>query len=104
MNLGYNLKLTPDNKKSWQPPAYRISTESGYNAYYYAASDKLVLNAKNVDLFMNPSQGILYNVWKMSRENNYPIPNSGMSPTYPSLGTYDSVSYTHLTLPTKRIV
>jgi hypothetical protein len=38
---------------------------------------------------MNPSQGILYNVWKMSRENNYPIPNSGMSPTYPSLGTYD---------------
>jgi len=89
MNLGYNLKLTPDNKKSWQPPAYRVSTESGYNAYYYAASDKLVLNAKNVDLFMNPSQGILYNVWKMSRENNYPIPNSGMSPTYPSLGTYD---------------
>lgn len=89
MNLGYNLKLTPDNKKSWQPPAYRVSTESGYNAYYYAASDSLVLNAKNVDLFMNPSQGILYNVWKMSRENNYPIPNSGMSPTYPSLGTYD---------------
>jgi len=89
MNLGFNLKLTKDNKKSWQPPVYRVSTESNYNAYYVTPTDKLVLNAKNVDLFINPSQGILYNVWSMSRNYNYPIPNSGMSPTYPSLGSYD---------------
>lgn len=89
MNLGYNLKLVPDNKKSWQPPVFRVSTQSGYNAYYVAPSDKLVLNAKNVDLFLNPSQGILYNIWSMSKNYNYPIPNSGMSPTYPSYGSTD---------------
>ena len=88
-NLGFNLKLVPDNKKSWQPPVFRISTQSGYNAYYVAPSDKLVLNAKNVDLFLNPGQGILYNVWSMSKNYNYPIPNSGMTPTYPSYGSYD---------------
>ena len=89
MNLGFNLKLVPDNKKSWQPPVFRVSTQSGYNAYYVAPSDKLVLNAKNVDLFLNPSQGILYNIWSMSKNYNYPIPNSGMTPTYPSYGSYD---------------
>ena len=89
MNLGYNLKLVPDNKKSWQPPVFRVSTQSGYNAYYVAPSDKLVLNAKNVDLFLNPGQGILYNIWSMSKDNNYPIPNTGMTPTYPSYGSYD---------------
>jgi hypothetical protein len=89
MNLGFNLKLVPDNKKSWQPPVLRVSTQSGYNAYYVAPSDKLVLNAKNVDLFLNPGQGILYNVWSMSKNYNYPIPNSGMTPTYPSYGSYN---------------
>ena len=89
MSLGFNLKLTPDNKKSWQPPEYRVSTQSGYNAYYYTPSDKLVLNAKNVDLYLNPSQGILYNVWEMSKNYNYPIPNSGTLPPYPSYGSYD---------------
>ena len=89
MNLGFNLKLVPDNKKSWQPPVFRVSTQSGYNAYYVAPSDKLVLNAKNVDLFLNPGQGILYNIWSMSKDYNYPIPNTGMTPTYPSYGSYD---------------
>ena len=89
MNLGYNLKLVPDNKKSWQPPTFRVSVESGYNAYYVVSDDRLVLNAKNVDLFMNPGQGILYNVWSMSKNYNYPIPNAGMTSPYPSLGTYD---------------
>ena len=89
MSLGYNLKLTPDNKKSWQPPQFRISNQSGYDAYYYSPSDELVLNAKNVDLYLNPSQGILYNVWEMSKNYNYPIPNSGLTPYYTSFGSYD---------------
>jgi hypothetical protein len=89
MNLGYKLKFVIDNKKSWQPPILRISRNPGYEAFYVAADEQLVLNAKNVDLFINPSQGILYNVWEMSKNNNYPIPNSGMTPTYPSFGNFD---------------
>jgi hypothetical protein len=89
MNLGYRLKYIIDNKKSWQPPVYRISRNTGYEAFYVAGDERLVLNAKNVDLFINPSQGILYNVWKMSSNNNYPIPNTGMTPSYPSFGSFD---------------
>jgi hypothetical protein len=89
MNLGYRLKYIIDNKKSWQPPVYRISRNTGYEAFYVAGDERLVLNAKNVDLFINPSQGILYNVWKMSSNDNYPIPNTGMTPSYPSFGSFD---------------
>jgi hypothetical protein len=89
MNLGYRLKYTIDNKKSWQPPVFRVATNAGYEAYYVAPDEKLVLNAKNVELFINPSQGILYNVWNMSKNNNFPIPNTGMTPYYPSFGSFD---------------
>lgn len=89
MNLGYRLKYVIDNKKSWQPPIFRVARNAGYEAYYVAGDEKLVLNAKNIDLFINPSQGILYNVWTMSKNNNFPIPNTGMTPTYPSFGSYD---------------
>jgi hypothetical protein len=89
MNLGYRLKYVVDNKKSWQPPVFRISRNANYEAYYVAADERLVLNAKNVELFINPSQGILYNIWEMSKNNNFPIPNSGMTPTYPSFGSTD---------------
>ena len=87
MNLGFRLKYTIDNKKSWQPPILRIARNAGYEAFYTAADERLVLNAKNIDLFINPSQGILYNVWKMSSDFNYPIPNTGYTPTFPSLGS-----------------
>jgi hypothetical protein len=87
MNIGFRLKYTIDNKKSWQAPVFRVARNAGYEAYYTAGDEKLVLNAKNVDLFINPSQGILYNVWKMSSDYNYPIPNTGYTPTFPSLGS-----------------
>jgi hypothetical protein len=88
-NLGFKLKYTTDNKKSWTDQDYRVARDAGYEAFYYTGNERLVLNAKNIDLFLNPSQGILYDVWKMSREFNYPIPNSGMTPSYPSLGSYN---------------
>jgi|694.fasta_scaffold04241_14 hypothetical protein len=89
MNLGYNLKLSIDNKKSWQPPIIRSSTESGFNAYYVVQSDKFVINTKNTEIFINPSQALLYDVWYISRNFNYPIPNSGLTPSYPSLNSYN---------------
>lgn len=89
MNLGFNLKLVRDNKKSWQPPILRKSTNANLNAYYIVQDDRLTLNAKNTEIFLNPGQGLLYDVWYMSRNFNYPIPNSGMTPAYPSLGSYN---------------
>jgi hypothetical protein len=87
MTLGYNLTAVPDNNKSWtdNEVGLRSNLDGGINARYFADDNRLVLNVKNIDLFLNPGQGILYDVWYMSRQYNYPIPNQGLNyvaPTY----------------------
>ena len=80
MDLGYNLIKTVDNNKSWvdDEVGLRSNLDGGYNARYVVEDERLVLNVKNIDLFLNPGQGLLYDVWYMSREYNYPIPNEGL--------------------------
>jgi len=87
MDLGYDLKQTVDNNKSWvhTEVGLRSNLDGGYNAKYYVNDDRLVLNVKNVDLFLNPGQGLAYDVWFMSREYNYPIPNEGLFYTPPTI-------------------
>lgn len=87
MNLGYQLTSTIDNNKSWvdNEVGLRVNLDGNINARYFTEDDKLVLNVKNVDIFLNPAQGLSYDVWSMSRKYNYPIPNQGMNyiqPTY----------------------
>jgi hypothetical protein len=81
MNLGYRLQKIADNKKSWydNQGILRQSFDGGFNAYYTASEDCLVLNVKNVDIFMNPAQGLVYDVWSMSRQYNFPIPEQGLN-------------------------
>jgi len=86
-DLGFNLRQTIDNNKSWVDTEIGVRTnfDGNYNAMYYTDSDNLVINVKNVDLYLNPAQGLLYDVWSMSREYNYPIANEGLgyiAPTY----------------------
>jgi hypothetical protein len=48
------------------------------------------LNVKNVDLFLNPAQGLVYDVWDSSVRYDYPIPESGFTIGYPVPGGVDS--------------
>ena len=87
MNLGFVLTPQIDNNKSWydSETGLRSNLDGNLNARYFVNDDKLVMNVKNVDIFMNPAQGIVYDVWAMSRKYNYPIPNEGLNyvpPTY----------------------
>jgi len=86
MNLGYKLKKIVDNKKSWIDiqPILRNSFDANMNSYYVANEECLVINVKNVDIFMNPSQGLLYDVWHMSNLYNFPIPEQGLNYVPPS--------------------
>jgi hypothetical protein len=86
MNEGFKLQKVVDNNKSWlsDDDRIRISTQGDYNAYYYVDNEKLVLNVKNVDIFLNPAQGILYDVWEQSRQYDYPIPETGLTVNYSS--------------------
>lgn len=86
LNNGFRIVRIPDNKKSWNvdEPDFRISTDAGFNARYLTPDDRLVINVKNIDLCMNPAQGLAYDVWYMSNQYDYPIPDTGFTgPNFP---------------------
>lgn len=92
MSLGFSLTKITDNKKSWvyyQDGLRRGTNGSGYNAYYYIADENYVVNVKNVELFLNPAQALLYDVWYMSNQYGYPIPNTPLTSPYPRPGGVD---------------
>lgn len=88
---GFKLRKTTDNNKAWLSTNdnLRRSDQGNYNAYYYVGDEKLVLNVKNIDLFINPSLGLVYDVWDESVKYDYPIPNSGLTSPYPTIGGID---------------
>lgn len=75
MGVKFNLRKEIDNNKSWTDTetGLRSNLDGRMNAVYYTENDKLVLNVKNVDLFLNPAQGLVYDVWDMSNRYGYPI-------------------------------
>jgi hypothetical protein len=92
MNEGFKLRMIIDNNKSWleEDNKLRTSNQGDYNAYYYTPDEKLILNVKNIDLYLNPGQGLVYDVWEQSRLYDYPIPESGLTIGYPVPGGIDS--------------
>jgi hypothetical protein len=77
-NLGFSLNKTIDNKKSWVDNQTGLRRNSdGNNSFYFVDDERLILNVKNIDLFLNPAQGITYDVWFLSNNYNYPIPSTG---------------------------
>jgi hypothetical protein len=91
MTEGFKLQKVVDNKKSWleEDNKIRLAVDGDYDAYYYVDDERLVLNVKNVDLFLNPAQGLVYDVWDESRRYDYPIPESGLTVGYPVPGGLD---------------
>lgn len=89
---GYKLQRVPDNNKSWlsDDDNFRAAREAGYEAYYSVTDERLVLNVKNVDIFLNVGQGITYDVWHQSKNYNYPIPESGYTANMISVGGIDN--------------
>ena len=92
MNEGFKLQKIVDNNKSWlsNDDKLRVSTQGEYNAYYFIDNEKFVLNVKNVDIFLNPAQGLVYDVWNQSVQYDYPIPETGLTVNYPVPGGVDS--------------
>jgi hypothetical protein len=86
-DLGFSMTPMIDNNKSWVDTeiGLRSNLDGNYDAKYYIENDNLVVNVKNVDLFLNPAQGLAYDVWYLSRKTNYPIPNEGLMYVDPTL-------------------
>ena len=92
MREGFKLRKIIDNNKSWlqTDDKIRISTGGDYNAYYFVDNEKLVINAKNVEISLNPGQGLVYDIWDESVKYDYPIPETGLTVNYPVPGGVDS--------------
>ena len=90
MDLGYELTAVKDNLKSWAQDTTGVRKSTGaFNAYYNVSDERLVLNRKNIELYMNMGQGLVYDVWDMSRKYDYPIPSTGLTSPYPTPGGID---------------
>ncbi len=89
MKLGYKLTRETDNLKSWTTTDVGQRRAQGFNAYYRASDERLVLNRKNVEIYLNMGQGLTYDVYQMSRNFNYPIPSTGFTTPYPTPGGID---------------
>jgi hypothetical protein len=91
MNLGFSLKKQIDNRKSWSSTSdSRINNDNLFDSYYSVSDDRLSLNVKNTEIFLNPAQALVYDVWYMSQTEDYPIPLTGLSSPYPQVGGIDS--------------
>lgn len=75
--LGFNLKQIKTKDKSTYVESDLFETNT------------LTINTKNIDLFLNVGQGMVYSVWENSRDEEYPIPFSGLSSPYPTPGNID---------------
>jgi len=91
MNVGYTLTKVYDNQKSWASNdiGNRKDGANTNGVNYTVSNDKLVINSKNIELYMNMGQGITYDIWDMSVKYDYPIPNSGLTAPYPYPGNVD---------------
>ena len=85
MDLGFGITTVKDNNKSWTDTetGLRRNTQAGYNAYYIVEDERLVLNRKNIDLGLNMGQGMIYDIWTMSKKYDYPFPSTGLTSPYP---------------------
>ena len=93
-NIGYTLTKVSDNQKSWSSDDLGNRTKkSNFNGVNYKTkNDNLVINSKNIEMYMNMGQGITYDIWETSVKSNYPIPNEGLTAPYPAPGNIDWTS------------
>ncbi len=98
---GFNLKQTPDNKKSWIQTG--ATTRIHYSTpQYYQEDSKLVINTKEVDVALDTARGIEYDVYNYIQKDftvnssGYTLPYSYVNISLPVVGSQNT-----FTLPTQ---
>ena len=91
---GFDIARTVDNKKSWVEEQDTFQTRyyslRDRGTKYFTDDERLVMNVKNVELFMNVGQGLEWDVWNYSRKYGCPFGLTALvSPPYPGLGGID---------------
>jgi len=96
-DAGFNLKQTPDNKKSWVEAG--AVTRSHYTtSQYYQEDSKLVINTKEVDIALDTARGIEYDVFKYI-QTDYTANSSGYTLPYSYVNISLGVGVSQQTFP-----
>lgn len=91
---GFNLKQTPDNKKSWIQTGATTRIHSS-TPQYYQEDSKLIINTKEVDIALDTARGIEYDVYEYiqkdfaANSSGYTLPYS-----YVNISGIDNVGNT----------
>ena len=93
-HMGFGLKAVVDDKKSWvkidRKNEDRIySFEDVRYADYHTHDERYILNVKNVDIFLNVGQALVYDVWKQSVLSGCPFSGGPLPLPYPQKGGVD---------------
>lgn len=80
-DVGFQLNRIVDNKKSW---VYSGATEREHSSTvrYYQESSDLIINTKEVDLSLDPSQAIEYDIYDYIKNKDYPQNSSEYARPY----------------------
>ena len=73
---GFNLMRTVDNKKSWIQTGATTRVHST-TPQYFQNDSKLVINTKEVDVALDTSRGIEYDVYDYIKNKDFPANSSG---------------------------
>lgn len=79
--VGFDLNRTIDNKKSWVE-AGKIERKHYSTPNYYQEDSKLILNTKEVDVALDVSRGLEYDVYKYIKDFDFPINSTGYTSPY----------------------
>jgi hypothetical protein len=75
---GFVIDDIVDNKKSWVITRENEDRED-YNTFYTLDDSRLVINTKEIDIGLSPSQVLEMDVYNSNRLLNFPICNSGVT-------------------------
>tara|TARA_R110000824_G_scaffold75277_3_gene191145 strand:- start:4828 stop:8142 length:3315 start_codon:yes stop_codon:yes gene_type:complete len=95
LDMGFGLTRIIDDKKSWAR-VDKIHEERNYEfegvryASYNVTDERYVINVKNVDIFLNIGQALVYEVWQQSILSGCPFSGGPLPPPYPQGGGVDN--------------
>ena len=80
-NAGFNLSRTIDNKKSWIQTGATTRIHYG-TPQYHQEDSKLIINTKEVDVALDTTRGIEYDVYDYIKTKDFPANSSGYTLPY----------------------
>jgi hypothetical protein len=85
--LGFKVSKQIDNRKSWVYSTGQTRHSDSFSPTevdYLVNDSKLIINSKEISIFIDPVQAIENDIYTYNKSNNYPISSTGRVYPYPN--------------------